>query len=348
MNEVTEFTEGEHPSILTKYIKMLVAQEIKAYLKLEFEKEAEAQPEVLRPTPMDMNQKIKEMSLSGHGVHYIQSHFYKEQGQDISENKIITLHEQIALDFAAWQDRNLDSIYAFIWVGTIPYPSRLNNEIEEQEFKFAIGINRWGFKQLLGIYKGNKSTATNLLFNSLKNRGVRDIVICTASQMEDKAPIKDCFPDAIFFPSIVPLIHNSTEDVHYSEITKTQASLKSLFKCDTYQEAQQELEQFETVWGQNYPNLCFKWKEVLPDFKYFFTLSEDLRRLLYSNRLGHRIGIKLNGIIRTINEDMDDTELLRILFYHQKEITRRWGSQKLYNWKKLRHSLNHIVSKNMF
>jgi transposase-like protein len=348
MEELAKNLEGMYPSTLTNYIKNLVSQEIAAYMKEESFRQAEIQSMASKPTFVEMTQKIKEMSLSGHGVRFIQSYFYKEQGQDVSENKIISLHQQVSNDFRAWQSRTLDSIYAFIWVGAVPYTILENGEVVEKEFRYVIGVNRWGFKQLIGIYKGGKNGVGKLLLKDLKERGVREIAVYVASRKEEAVTLKASFPESYFLLSVVQQINRSTENVHYTETKKVQSDLKSMFKSSSYLEAQQKLLLLQKTWGNTYPELITNWKELLPSFMSFFRLPLEMQRLLYSSRMGYKIELKLNGVIRTLNEDLEEDEMLRILYYYQIEVTRRWGAQKIYNWKKLRLDLNEIGEKSMF
>ena len=78
-----------------------------------------------------------------------------------------------------WQNRPLDRIYPVIYTDGIFYKVRQDGKVIQKAVNVVIGINRDGYKELLGFWISETESASYWLkvLNELKSRGVEDVLI---------------------------------------------------------------------------------------------------------------------------------------------------------------------------
>ena len=91
-----------------------------------------------------------------------------------------------------WQNRPLEQIYAVVFLDAIHYHVRSEGHVVKKAVYIALGIDMEGHRDVLGMYVGENESAKFWLtiLNSLKNRGVEDILIACVDGLSG-------FPQAI-------------------------------------------------------------------------------------------------------------------------------------------------------
>ena len=80
-----------------------------------------------------------------------------------------------------WQNRPLEPLYPIVYLDCLYVKVREERQIIHKAIYLALGINREGHKELLGMWIGKKESAKFWLsiLTELKNRGLEDIfIIC--------------------------------------------------------------------------------------------------------------------------------------------------------------------------
>ena len=100
----------------------------------------------------------------------------------ISEGLVSDITDKLLLQIEEWQQRPLSSIYPVIFVDAIHFSVRDNGIIKKKVAYIILGINDEGKKEVLSIEIGENESSKYWLgvFNNLKNRGVKDILILCA------------------------------------------------------------------------------------------------------------------------------------------------------------------------
>lgn len=117
----------------------------------------------------DMEEKILSMYAKGMTTSDI----------EISDSTISRVTDKILPIVKEWQERPLEGIYAVVFLDAIHYHVRSEGRIVKRAVYIVIGIDMSGKKDVLGMYVGKNESAKFWLsiMNSLKNRGVQDILI---------------------------------------------------------------------------------------------------------------------------------------------------------------------------
>ena len=118
-------------------------------------------------------------------------------GFEVSEGLVSNITDKLLPQIEEWQQRPLSSIYPVIFVDAIHFSVRDNGIIKKKAAYIILGINDERKKEVLSIeIEENESSKYWLgVFNNLKNRGIKDILILCS---DDLSGMKDAV--AVAFP----------------------------------------------------------------------------------------------------------------------------------------------------
>ena len=127
----------------------------------------------------DIEEKIILMYAKGMTMNDISAHIEDIYGLEVSDSLVSRITDKILPVVKEWQQRPLESIYAAVFMDAIHYNVRCEGRIVKKAVYIAIGINKDGIKEVLGMYVGENESAKYWIsiLNGLKNRGVEDILI---------------------------------------------------------------------------------------------------------------------------------------------------------------------------
>lgn len=127
----------------------------------------------------DMEEKALSMYAKGMTTGDIESHMKELFAINISDSTISRITDKILPVVKEWQERPLEEVYAVVFMDDIHYHVRSKGRIVKRAVYIALGIDRNGRKDILGMYVGENESAKFWLsiMNGLKNRGGEDILI---------------------------------------------------------------------------------------------------------------------------------------------------------------------------
>ena len=196
-----------------------------------------------------------------------------------------------------WQNRTLGAIYPIVYLDCIVLKIRQNNWVINQSMYLALGINREGRKELLGMWLAENEGARFWLsvLSELKNRGLQDILIACVDGLKG-------FPDAIAaeYPQtrvqlcIVHMMRNSLKYVSWKDYKAVTTALKAVYQAPTEEAAQLALERFAEQWDEQYPQINKSWHAHWPNLITLFDYPPEIRRVIYTTNAIE----SLNSVIR--------------------------------------------------
>lgn len=117
---------------------------------------------------------------------------------DISTSTISRITNAVSSEAIAWQNRPLEDLYLIVWMDGIVFKVRENSKVINKTVYLAVGLNRDGKKEVLGMWLGKNESSSfwmNVL-TDLKARGVEDILITATDNLNGFTnTIRSVFPD---------------------------------------------------------------------------------------------------------------------------------------------------------
>lgn len=175
---------------------------------------------------------------------------------DVSTSTISRITESVANDIIAWQNRPLEPVYLIVWMDGIVFKVRENSKVVNKTIYLAVGLNRDGKKEVLGMWVGKNESASFWLgvLTDLKARGVEDILITATDTLNGfTQTIKNVFPESQTQICVVHQIRNSARYVVWKDKKEGSKDMKQIYDAPTKQAAKAALEDFANKWNSKYP-----------------------------------------------------------------------------------------------
>ena len=216
-----------------------------------------------------------------------------------------------------------------------------NNSSAKLAAYVVLGINEDGKKEVLSIAAGENESGKYWLsvLNSLKNRGIRDILIlCSDGLAGIKEAITAAFPATEQQRCIVHMVRNTLKYVANKDMKAFAKDLKTIYTASDEKAAFQQLENTKEKWEGRYPNAMARWKDNWDAVSPIFKFSEDARRAFYTTNAIESLNSSYRRLNRQRSVFPSSQALLKALYLATFEIVRKW-TVPIRNWGKIRGEL---------
>lgn len=163
-----------------------------------------------------------------------------------------------------WQNRPLASVYPIVFIDAVHFSVRDEGVIKKLAAYVVLGINEDGKKEVLTIVVGENESSKYWLsvLNSLKNRGVQDILIlCSDGLTGIKDAISTAFPMTEQQRCIVHMVRNTLKYVANKDMKVFAKDLKTIYTSPDEKNALKQLKLVTEKWEPLYPHAMNRWKE---------------------------------------------------------------------------------------
>ncbi|WP_238407253.1 IS256 family transposase, partial [Flavobacterium psychrophilum] len=131
---------------------------------------------------------------------------------DISTSTISRITNAVSSEVVTWQNRPLDDLYLIVWMDGIVFKVRENSKVINKTIYLAVGLNREGRKEVLGMWLGKNESSSFWMsvLTDLKARGVEDILITATDNLNGfTQTIRAVFPESQTQICVVHQIRNA-------------------------------------------------------------------------------------------------------------------------------------------
>lgn len=278
----------------------------------------------------------KIISLYGRGLstREINEQIQDLYGIEVSSTMVSNITDQILPKIKEWQNRPLESIYPICFVDAVHFSVREESSVVKKAAYIVLGINEYGEKDVLGIWIGENESAKFWLsvFNDLKSRGVKDILIlCSDGLIGMKEAITTAYPKTVHQRCIVHMIRNSVRFVSYKELKPFCEDLKTIYTSKNEKEGYEQLQKVKEKWKSKYPTAFKSWEENWDAICPFFSYSEPVRKIMYTTNTIESLNRSYRRYTKTKSVFPSDESLMKCLYLATLNITKKWNG-RYRNW----------------
>lgn len=289
-----------------------------------------------RQTILADNLSEKIIGLYGLGMSYrdISSHIKEMYDTDISHTVLSQITDRIIPDVKAWQSRPLDPLYCIVWLDAMHYKVKVDGKIEHKALYNILGINKEGYKEILGMYISESEGANFWLqvLTDLQNRGLEDILIaCTDNLKGFTNAILSVFPKTQVQLCIVHQIRNSLKFIASKDQKEFMKDLKKVYRAVNKEVAEDELLSLDEKWGQKYPVVIESWQRNWEELSQYFQFTEPIRKIIYTTNAVEGFHRQVRKVTKTKGAFTNDMALLKLVYLATKNIEKKWTAP-LHNW----------------
>ena len=281
-----------------------------------------------------LDDKIISLYAKGMSVSDIKIQMQELYGAEISESLISMITDDVIDEVKLWQSRALETVYPIVFFDCLVVKVRQDKRIINKSVYVALGIDLSGRKDVLGLWISDNEGAKFWLNNltELKNRGLSDILIaCTDNLTGMSDAIAAVYPKCEHQLCIVHQIRNSLKFVSYKDRKELAGDLKPIYQAVTDEEAQEALEDFESKWGNQYPQIAKSWYNNWDNLIIFLQYPEAIRRIIYTTNSIESLNNQLRKVTKNKRVFPSDESVFKTLYLTIEYITRKW-SMPIQNW----------------
>lgn len=282
--------------------KRLKGQDGEMPISVPRDRDGSFEPELVKKgqTRIDgIDDKIIGLYAHGLSVRDIQAHLEDLYGLKVSPDLISRVTDAVLDEVREWQTRALDRMYPIVIFDALRVKIRDadSRTVKNKAVYLALGVTRDGLREVLGLWIAEQEGAKFWLavMTELRNRGLQDILIAVVDGLKGfPEAITAVFPQTTVQTCIVHLVRHSMSFCAWKDRKSVAASLRQVYEAATAEQAAQELEAFERIWGSKYPSVAPAWRRAWAEVVPFFAFSPAIRRLIYTTNAVE----SLNRVIR--------------------------------------------------
>jgi putative transposase len=279
----------------------------------------------------DIEEKVLSMYAKGMTTSDIEGHIRDIYGISVSDSTISRVTDKILPVVKEWQQRPLESIYAVVFMDAVHFHVRSEGQIIKKAVYVAIGVQMDGIRDVLGMWVGENESAKFWLslLNSLRNRGVEDILIaCVDGLTGFTNAIEAVYPKTQIQQCIIHQIRNTTRFVSYKDIKELMADLKKVYAAVDEQTALYELDSFDEKWSGKYPKIAISWRNNWANLATYFKYPQEVRNLIYTTNSIENFNRQLRKVTKAKSVFPTDDSLLKMLYLAMMNITKKWTGRR--------------------
>ena len=301
-------------------------------------------PKVLPKRQKDISaidDKIISMYAKGMTTRQISETIEDIYGFEVSEGMVSDITDKLLPQIEEWQNRPLASVYPIVFIDAVHFSVRDDGVNRKLAAYVVLGINEDGKKEVLTIVIGENESSKYWLsvLNSLKNRGVQDILIlCSDGLTGMKDAIATAFPMTEQQRCIVHMVRNTLKYVANKDMKAFAKDLKTIYTSSDEKNALKQLETVTEKWEPLYPHAMNRWKENWDAISPIFKFSKDVRTAFYTTNAIESLNASYRRLNRQRSVFTSSQALLKALYLATFEATKKW-TMPIRNWGKVRGEL---------
>lgn len=278
----------------------------------------------------------KILSLYGMGMSLrdISKHIEEMYDTKVSATTLSQITDKVIPEIQQWQNRPLEAVYAIVWLDAMHFKVKEEGSYHSKAFYTILAINCEGKKELLGLYLSENEGANFWLqvLTDLRNRGLEDILIACIDNLKGfPEAIASVYPRCEIQTCIIHQLRNSMKYVASKNQKEFMADLKLVYKADTKETAEIELDNLENKWGKKYPIVIRSWRNNWSCLSTYFDYTPEIRNLIYTTNTVEGFHRQIRKVTKTKGPFTSDMALLKIIYLAYCQIKKKW-IKPLRNW----------------
>jgi putative transposase len=263
------------------------------------------------------DEKILALYSRGLSTRDIEAQLADIYGVKVGRDLISRVTDAVLDDVRAWQQRALNDVYPVLFLDCLMLKIRDGCSVQRKACYLALAIATDGERDVLGMWFQQTEGAKFWMqvLNELKQRGVRDILICCVDGLKGfPEAIEAIFPETTVQTCIVHLIRHSLKYVPRRQYDQVVKDLKPIYTATDPDAALEALERFDHKWGQQLPVITKAWRESWEHMIPFMAFPPKVRRVIYTTNAIEALNRQLRKAIKT-KRHFPNEEAARKLVY---------------------------------
>jgi transposase-like protein len=332
--------------------KTLKTNEGKLEIEIPQDRKSEFEPLIIPKYNRDISrveERIINMFGSGMSAREISEQVQDMYGFDVSAELVSKVTDKLYPQIEEWQNRPLSGVYPIVFIDAIVFHVRREKSVQKSSAYVVLGVNGDGMKEVLSIETGETESAKYWLavFNALKNRGVKDILVLCADGLSGiEEAVEASFEQTEYQRCIVHMIRNTLKHVSNKDIKEFARDLKDIYRAPDETSGYANMQQTADKWSKKYPQAMKRWEDNWASISPIFKYSAEVRRALYTTNAIESLNSQYRRINRSRSVFPSEEALKKALYLATLKITKKW-TMPIPNWGQIYGELSVIFKERL-
>jgi Transposase and inactivated derivatives len=305
-------------------------------LNIPRDREGSFEPQLVKKGQSDVpsiHERVMSMYAKGLSDRDISAVIEDIYGFSVSHDTISRIVERVQPRFVAWQSRELEPIYAFVYVDAMAVKVKSEGKVRNKAVYSVLGIDLEGHKDVLGLWiSENEGTHFwMMIFDELKARGVEQMLfVCIDGLSALEQGILSIFPQAHVQRCMVHLVRNSLRFILTKFYKDFCRDAKAIYAAVSLTAAKEALETLRQNWAE-YPSAVRVWLDNCEHVERLFDLPAHIRRMVYTTNMVEDFHSALRKVTRGKAAFPGDDAVFRAVFLRAMDVMGKW-TMPIPNW----------------
>ena len=268
---------------------------------------------------------------------------------ELSVETISNLTSQVIEEVQKWQNRSLEKFYPYVYVDCLYAPVKNDFISEKTAIYVMLGINKDGFKDVLGIWINETESAYfwTTVFEEIHSRGVEDILFVSMDGLAGlPEAIEKVFPKTITQRCIVHIVRNIYSILDKKKAKQIIADFKQIYTASNINFAKLAYENFLIKYKDN-TKLIKKVNDLIHHVFSIFDYPIEIRKVMYTTNPIESLNSSLRKVTRGKGSFISKEALFKVLYLRIKDLQTSWA-KGTKNWNNIQYQLVQLFGHRVF
>lgn len=306
-------------------------------IKVPQDRNSEYSPTIIPKGEKDIShidEKIINLYARGISTREISEIIEDIYGFEVDDSFVSRVTDKMLPIAQEWNIRPLDSMYPVVFIDATYFSVREEGRVSKKAAYVILGINFEGIKDVLSIEVGDNESSKYWLsvMNSLKNRGLRDILILCSDRLTGiKEAIEVAYPHTQWQGCTVHLVRDTLRYISNKDRKELTTDLKTIYLSETDEKGLNNLDKVKEKWEVIYKGIMDRWYDNWDNISPMFVYSERIRKMIYTTNAIESLNSSYKRLNKSRRVFPSKNSLFKALYLSTEIILKKW-TQPIKNW----------------
>lgn len=287
-----------------------------------------------------VEEALIEMYLAGISVRRVEDITEALWGTRVSSSTISELNKKIYGQINEWRNRPIEGEHAYVYLDGIWLKRTWGGEVKNVAVLVAIGVNREGYREVLGVMEGAKEDKVSWMafLRHLKGRGLRGVRLFVSDKCLGLVEsLAEFYPEASWQRCMVHFYRNVFTVVPRGKAKEVAAMLKAIHAQEDREAARQKAKAVaEKLEALRLPKAAALVREGIDETLAYMAFPREHWRSLRTNNPLERLMRELRRRTRVVGCFPDGESALMLVAARLRHVAAsRWGARKYLDMSRL-------------
>lgn len=303
-----------------------------------------------RRREISVEEALIEMYLAGVSVRRVEDVTEALWGSKVSPGTVSNLNKKIYVKIDEWRNSPIEGEHAYVYMDGIWLKRTWAGEVSNVAVLIAIGVNKDGYREILGACEGAKEDAESwkTFLRHLKSRGLKGArLFITDKCLGLLEAIGEVYPEAKWQRCIVHFYRNVFTVVPKNKAREVAGMLKAIHAQENHEEAQKKAVSIAVKLEEMKLGKAAKMirEDIHETLEFMHFPQEHWNRIRTNNPL-ERINKEVRRRTRVVGSFPDGESALMLVAARLRHIANtKWGMKKYLDMEKLKEMEKEYMAK---